>query len=302
MPARSIVRNVALFGRPMAGPVMASISSIEYPASALRIACPRPENLHDAVEADAIGDEVRRVPGGDHALAEPVIAELGNGLFDRRVGVGRADDLDQPQIARRVEEVGSEGVRPERRRPAFDDRRDRNARRIGADDGVRRAVAVDALEERLLDVEPFDDGFDDPVGGGDGRKVLVEAAGANERGTVGGEERIRLELARARQALARGVAGDVEQQHRDAGVGEVRGNLRPHRAGAENADGPYAGAHRRAPLPRRRCRTARGRALRQTGPRSRRPRRRANTCDGSGSSWSPSRRGRRRRAWRRASG
>ena len=28
MPAMSMVRNVALFGRPMAGPVMASISSM----------------------------------------------------------------------------------------------------------------------------------------------------------------------------------------------------------------------------------------------------------------------------------
>ena len=30
MPARSSVRNVALFGRPIGGPVIASISSIVY--------------------------------------------------------------------------------------------------------------------------------------------------------------------------------------------------------------------------------------------------------------------------------
>ena len=65
--------------------------------------------------------------------------------------------------------------------PAFDDGRDRDARRVGADDRVRRPMPVDALEERLLDVEAFDDGLDDPVGRRDRGQVLVEAAGANER-------------------------------------------------------------------------------------------------------------------------
>ena len=176
MPARSIVRNVALFGRPIAGPVIASISSIEYSASGAR---PGLEDLHDAVEADAIGDEVRRVLGGDDAFAEPVVGELDDRTLDRRIGIRRADDFDQPQIARRIEEMRSERVRAERRRPAFDDGRDRDARRVGADDRMRRAIAVDAREERLLDVEPFDDGFDDPVGGRDARQVVVEAAGAD---------------------------------------------------------------------------------------------------------------------------
>ncbi len=41
--------------------------------------------------------------------------------------------------------------------------------------------------------------------------------------------------ARARLSpSAAAVGGDVEQQRRHAGVGEVRGNLGAHRAGAEN--------------------------------------------------------------------
>ena len=32
-------------------------------------------------------------------------------------------------------------------------------------------TVVDAREQRLLDVEPFDDRFDDPVGAGDPREV-----------------------------------------------------------------------------------------------------------------------------------
>ena len=43
MPAMSIVRKVALFGRPSAGPVMASISSIVYsPDSSARSTCATP--------------------------------------------------------------------------------------------------------------------------------------------------------------------------------------------------------------------------------------------------------------------
>ena len=43
MPAMSIVRNVALFGRPIAGPVIASISSIVYsPVASARKVCITP--------------------------------------------------------------------------------------------------------------------------------------------------------------------------------------------------------------------------------------------------------------------
>ena len=109
---------------------------------------------------------------------------------------------------------------------------------------MRRAVPVDALEERLLDVEPFDDRFDDPVDGRDGGEVVVEAARADERCASGVKNGSGLSWRARGQPLARRVAGDVEQQHRDAGVGEVRGNLRAHRAGAENRHCAYASAHR----------------------------------------------------------
>ena len=108
----SIVRNVALFGRPMAGPVIASISSIVYVAGVVQ----RPEDLHDAEEADVVGDEVRRVLRDDDALAEAVVGELGDGVDDRRIGVRRRNDLEQPQVARRVEEVRAEPVRAGSRR------------------------------------------------------------------------------------------------------------------------------------------------------------------------------------------
>ena len=79
MPAMSIVRNVALFGRPSAGPVIASISSIVYcPDSSARSTCTTPYN------ADVVGDEVRRVLRDDDAFAETMVGEPRHALDDRR--------------------------------------------------------------------------------------------------------------------------------------------------------------------------------------------------------------------------
>ena len=89
MPAMSIVRNVALFGRPSAGPVIASISSIVYSP-----ALERAKHLAHAEQADVVGDEVRRVLGDDHAFAEAVVGKPRDALDDRRVGVRGRDDLD----------------------------------------------------------------------------------------------------------------------------------------------------------------------------------------------------------------
>ena len=65
----------------------------------------------------------------------------------------------------------------------------------------------------------------------------VEAPRRDELAGVGREERIGLQRARAFEALLGGVGGDVEQQRGNAGVGEVRGDLRAHDAGAQDRDG-----------------------------------------------------------------
>ena len=65
------------------------------------------------MQAEVVGDEVRRVLRDDDALAQPVIGERADGFDDRRVGVGRRDHLEQVQIARRIEEVRAEPVPPE---------------------------------------------------------------------------------------------------------------------------------------------------------------------------------------------
>ena len=96
---------------------------------------------------------------------------------DGRVGVRSRNDLEQMEVARRVEEVRAEevaaeaSVRPSASAPigmpdVFDDTM------------VRRAEQrFDLREKRLLDVELLDDGFDHPVGGAGAGQVGVEAAG-----------------------------------------------------------------------------------------------------------------------------
>ena len=70
--------------------------------------------LHEAEHA--VGDEVWRVLADDHALAQYLLREAAHALDDRRVCVGRGDDLQQMQVARRVEEVGAQEALLEARR------------------------------------------------------------------------------------------------------------------------------------------------------------------------------------------
>jgi hypothetical protein len=146
---------------------------------------------------------------------------------------------------------------PECRGASFGDRGDRNPGRVGADDGVGAAVLVDAGEERLFGVEALDDRLENPVGVADAGKVLVERPGADQRGDIRREERIGLHRARAAQTFGGGVARHVEQQHGQAGVGKVRGNLRAHHPGAEHRGRSdlhgrlaFRGAERAAPVAR----------------------------------------------------
>ena len=59
-------------------------------------------------DAHAVGDEIRRVLGADHALAERRGEERLEAIEDRRVGVGRGNQLDQAHVARRIEEMDAD--------------------------------------------------------------------------------------------------------------------------------------------------------------------------------------------------
>ena len=148
----------------------------------------------------------------------------------------RGNDLQQVQIARRVEEMGAEPVVPEIVAASFRERRARNPGRVGADDRSRAPRGVDLFEETSLYIQPLDNGLDNPVALPDAQQISVEAAGCDQFPCVGREGRVRLQPAGAFEALRRGVGRHIEQQGRHAGVGEMGGNLGSHGAGAKHRD------------------------------------------------------------------
>ena len=186
------------------------------------------ENAHEAVHRDMVGDESRRVLRHDHVLSEPAIGKVAHSRDDGRIGVGRRNDLEQRQVSRRIEKMRAEPMSAEIVAAPFGEARNRQAGCIGADDGAGAAARVDTLEKGALRIRLFDDGFDDPVGLRDPFEIRVEPPGPDAADCVGRKKRIGFELARALEALARGLRGNVEQRDRVAGVAQMcRRSARP---------------------------------------------------------------------------
>ena len=132
---------------------------------------------HDE-DADAVGDEVGRVAREHHFLAQQHVGEVRDGGDGRRVRLRRGDDLHQPHVARRIEEVRSEPAPADGFRQFGRDRRDRQAAGVGGQDRVALQVRHDLVEQRLLDGQVLGDGLDHPVAIGQQRQVVVEVAHA----------------------------------------------------------------------------------------------------------------------------
>ena len=114
--------------------------------------------------------------------------ELANDLQSLRRRMGRGDELEQVQVARRIEEVRAEEVRAELFREAFGDLSDGDAARVRGDDRARPPELLHALEEPALDLKVLDDGLDDEVAVLYPRQVVVEVADGDERRGFGCEE------------------------------------------------------------------------------------------------------------------
>ncbi len=127
--------------------------------------------------------------------------------------------------------------------------RKRKARRIGRENRARRQVRRDLFVEVALPVEALRDGLDHEVAFGEPCEVAAVVRGLDRRRTVLGAQRRRFELGQAGDRLGHEtvgitfLGGKVVQQRRNAGIGEVRGDLRAHDAGAE--DGNLADDQRR---------------------------------------------------------
>jgi hypothetical protein len=185
-------------------------------------------------ESQVVGNEVRRVSRKDDTLAEPPVGATANQVDHLRQGIRDWDDLQQVQVARRVEEMRAQPALPEPEGPSLRNRAHRNTGRVGADDGVGRCHRLDARQQGLLDVEALDDRFDDPVGRRQRPEVLVEAARRDQALRLRGEEGVGTRGPGPIEALPGGRGRDVQQAHGQPGVGEMCGDLRPHRPRAED--------------------------------------------------------------------
>ena len=140
------------------------------------------------------------------------------------------------QIPRRIEEVRAEPVPPEVLATAFGQRRKWNPRRVRTDDGSGlRTASTRSSRARLTS----------------NRSTTASTIqSAVERSRVLSNPPVTMRLATSASKNGSGFSAfarfspfappsvvEVEQRHRQAGVGDVRGNLRAHRPGAEDRDG-----------------------------------------------------------------
>ena len=131
------------------------------------------------VGADAVGDEARRVVAGHHALAELAVgevADIGHGVGP---GLRPRHHLQQPHVARRIEEVGDEEVPPKRLRHSVQQHGAWDGGGVGGDDRPRFAHRIDLGVDRLLGVGPLDHRLDDPVGIAEQTQVVLDVAGGD---------------------------------------------------------------------------------------------------------------------------
>jgi hypothetical protein len=190
--------------------------------------------------ADAIGDEVRRVLRPDHALAERRREERLQGVEQARGARGLGDQFHEMHVPRRVEEMHTAEPRAQRGRQRLRQGGDRQPRRIRREHRVWRHVRRDARVQIALPVHPLRDRLDDEIAVLQSSEVLVVVGGLDRSEAVGAGERRGFELAQAVERAARNAAGiafprsEIEQHHRDAGVGEMGGDLRAHHTRAQH--------------------------------------------------------------------
>ena len=186
--------------------------------------------------ADAVGDEAGPIMAVDHGLAEHPVskgADFGRCLRARRRA---AHDLQQPHVARRVEEMGDQEIWGQRRALALQQRRERDGRGVGGDDGARLADAGELRIERALGLGLFDDRLDDPVAIGQQRQAGCEIAGGDQPRRRAAHEGGGIGAQHALHRRRRAARDDIQQHHGQAGIGHLRGDAGAHHAGADDRD------------------------------------------------------------------
>jgi hypothetical protein len=136
--------------------------------------------------------------------------------------------------------VGQEVAR-EIRGQAGGQHRQRNRRGVGRHGRTGLAGVLDPAIERLLDRDVFQHRLDDPIGLGQAAQIVLDIAGLDQPGVARVHQGRGIAFQQLfDRALGDGVAvdgalgHDVEQQHRHAGIGDMRGDAGAHDAGADD--------------------------------------------------------------------
>jgi hypothetical protein len=195
--------------------------------------------------ADAVSDEVGRVAGNDHALAEPGGEEGLERVHHRRIGALGRDQFGQVHVAGRVEEMHAAEPRSQGFRKNIGQCIDSQAGRVAGQDRVRGQVRRDLAVQVLLPVHPFGDRLDHEVASAQQRQVIVVVGRHDPRRQRPVRERGGAEPAEVGDragddaVLGAVLRGQVEQDGVDPGVHQVGCDLGAHDAGAENRGAPY---------------------------------------------------------------
>ncbi|GBD28788.1 hypothetical protein HRbin31_00809 [bacterium HR31] len=204
---------------------------------------------------DAVRDEVGGVLAEHHPLSQDPARHVLHPPDDPWVGVGQRDQFQQPQVAGRVEEVGTEEVPAKSFGTAVGDLPHGQTRGVGAHHHAGSPEPLQPFQESLFDLEVLHHRLDDPVAVRDPVQVVLQVPYGHQLGPLRSRERRGPHLQGPFQAgpaetvadfrVAQGelpaplLVGqlrghDVQEQDGHAGVGQQRSQLAPHGPGSED--------------------------------------------------------------------
>jgi len=195
--------------------------------------------------ADAVGDEVGRVLGAHHALAERGDEEGFQLVEQWRFGFLAGNQLDEVHVARRVEEVDAAEAVAQMFGESCAELVDRQAGGVAREDGAFAEIGRDLAVQVGLPVDALGDRLDDQVAVAQFFQMLPVVGGFDECGLVRRGERRGIELFQVLDGLAHVrvritlLRGQLEQQRLDIGIDQMRGDLRAHHPCAEHRDLAY---------------------------------------------------------------
>ena len=192
--------------------------------------------------ADPVGDEVRRILGGDDPFAQRTDQKGFQRRQHIRVGSGAGNQLHQMHVARRVEEMHPAEAVVQGFIQNFRKRVDRKSGGIRSQNRLGTDKRQNLRVQGFLPVDSLGNGLDDQITAFQALEMIIVVGWLDVLNNGLGGQRSRGQFAQIGQCLADhgilvGTFGrQVEEDDRHASIGQMGGNLRTHDAGAEDGD------------------------------------------------------------------